>query len=118
MSEFEMPFGEDIRENGMWYLSVGKKKGKEDYKETKVDEGVIMDAPKKGGKKMAKKDTNLSIKLGITLNLGNYESARIDVGATVPCGEAELDDKYDKMKTYLTGKLNEEMQEIRSKKGA
>ena len=115
--EFEMPFDGEVRENGMWYLSVEKKRSKEEYVQVKSEEGVTMEVKPKGGVNiMAKKDSSLSMKLGLTLNLGNYESARIDVGATVPTPEGEMDEKYDEMKEYLSGKLNKEIEEIRNPK--
>lgn len=111
MNEFEMPFGEEIRENGMWYLSVQKR-----GEEARTEEGVLMEPRKKGVKKMAKKECSLSMKLGLTLNLGNYQSARVDVGATVPTTEEDMDDKYDEMMTYISEKLNGEIEKIRAKK--
>lgn len=36
-----------------------------------------------------------SIRLGQTLNLGNYNSLRIEVGLSVPCTMEDLDATYD-----------------------
>lgn len=38
--------------------------------------------------------SSTSVKLGITVNLGNFESARADVMATVPHYEEERDDAF------------------------
>lgn len=51
--------------------------------------------------------------LGLTLNLGNYESARVDIGGTVPCGVDEMSATHDKLKAYLTGRIQAECREIR-----
>ena len=51
--------------------------------------------------------------LGLTLNLGNYESARVDIGGNVPCPADEMSACHDKLKTYLTDRIQSECREIR-----
>jgi hypothetical protein len=51
--------------------------------------------------------------LGLTLNLGNYESARVDIGGNVPCEPDEMSANHDKLKTYLTTRIQQECREIR-----
>jgi hypothetical protein len=36
----------------------------------------------------------VKVGLGMTINLGNYESARVDVGVELPCRLAEVPDAY------------------------
>jgi len=51
--------------------------------------------------------------LGLTLNLGNYESARVDMGGSVPCAINEMSASHDKLKKYLTSRIEAECREIR-----
>ena len=44
---------------------------------------------------------------GLTINRGNYESARIDVGIELPCYVEEIADAY----SWAWDKLTDEMQE-------
>jgi hypothetical protein len=57
------------------------------------------------------------VNIGTTLNLGNFESLRIEVGISddVRPGEtfdAALNRVYDKVERYITTKVNEERAEI------
>lgn len=36
----------------------------------------------------------VKVGLGMTINLGNYESARVDVGVELPCRVAEVNDAF------------------------
>ena len=36
----------------------------------------------------------IHFEVGVTMNMGNYESARINVGVTVPCYQEELGEAY------------------------
>lgn len=56
----------------------------------------------------------ISVKAGATVNLGNYESARVDVMLTMPCYIEEIDDIYPKVKEWVDAKLAEEYQELKS----
>ena len=49
-----------------------------------------------------------SVSLGITKNLGNYESARIDVGVRLPCMTDEIDAAMETARTIARAKLAEE----------
>ena len=51
--------------------------------------------------------------LGLTVNLGNYESARVDIGGDVPCSPDEMGANHAKLKTYLTEGIQAECREIR-----
>ena len=50
----------------------------------------------------------VSFALGLTLNIGNYESARIDVGVALPCYREELHDAYTFARTLVTERLSKE----------
>jgi len=51
---------------------------------------------------------------GLTLNLGNYESARIDVSVKVPCYREELDEAYAFATKWASDRLVKEREEIRT----
>ena len=59
----------------------------------------------------------VSVKGGATVNLGNYESARVDVLLTVPCYLEEVDDIYPKVKEWVDQKLATEYQELKQAAG-
>lgn len=51
--------------------------------------------------------------LGLTVNLGNYESARVDIGGNVPCAPDEMAANHARLKKYLTDQIQAECREIR-----
>ena len=55
---------------------------------------------------------NISVKAGITINLGNYESARVDVMLSMPCYPEELDSVYEDVKKWVDGRVEHEKREI------
>jgi hypothetical protein len=50
---------------------------------------------------------------GLTLNIGNYESARVDVRVTVPCYREELDDAYAFARKWAEERIAVEVKEVR-----
>lgn len=50
---------------------------------------------------------------GLTLNLGNYESARLDVSIRVPCYKEQVDDAYAAAKKWVEARVHEEVAEIK-----
>lgn len=57
---------------------------------------------------------NISVKAGATVNLGNYESARVDVMLSVPCYVEEIDEMFPKVKEWVDKKLADEYQELKA----
>lgn len=55
---------------------------------------------------------NLSVKAGATINLGNYESARVDVMLSVPMYMEEIDEMYPKVKKWVEEKVGAEYAEL------
>lgn len=55
-----------------------------------------------------------NVSLGITLNLGNYESIRIDVGARVPCRPEDMDDTYEKTLAWAESRIDHKVKEVRA----
>jgi hypothetical protein len=58
----------------------------------------------------------VSVGMGLTLNLGNYESARIDVSLVVPCYCEETEEAYVYARDWVEKKLEAEVQDIRTNK--
>lgn len=50
---------------------------------------------------------SISVKAGFTKNLGNYESMRVDVMATMPCYPEEVDDAYDQVKDWVDARIGD-----------
>lgn len=56
----------------------------------------------------------VSVEMGMTVNLGNYESARVTVMLTVPCHLEEHEEAYSYAKAWVNKRTLEEAQEARS----
>ena len=54
----------------------------------------------------------VSIKKGITKNLGNYESVRVDVMVSVPCYVEEIDTIYDELDLVVDEQINQQLEAI------
>ena len=55
---------------------------------------------------------------GATLNMGNYQSLRIDVRVSLPCYIEEIDDMYITAKKWVDERLNKELKELKTKQNA
>lgn len=51
---------------------------------------------------------HVSATMGMTINLGNYESAKVSVTTTVPCYPEELDEAYEAAKNFSGKKMLDE----------
>lgn len=56
----------------------------------------------------------VSVKAGFTLNLGNYESGRVDVMVSMPCYPEEIDSVYPTIKEWVDTRLADEYKEMKS----
>ena len=66
--------------------------------------------------KFVTEPARVSFALGLTLNLGNYESARIDVGMYAPCYREEAHDAYLFARKFVMERLVTEREAIKEKK--
>lgn len=55
----------------------------------------------------------VGLDLGLTLNLGNFESARISVHLTTPCYREEMDDAYRFVERWVKDRIGSEVAEVR-----
>lgn len=53
---------------------------------------------------------------GLTINLGNFESARVDVSVSMPCYVEELDAAYTQAKKWVEDRLQAEVETVRANK--
>jgi len=60
---------------------------------------------------------SISVKAGATVNLGNYESARIDVMLTAPCYIEEIDDMFEHVKDWVDARMIKECKELTERSG-
>lgn len=58
----------------------------------------------------------VSVMMGMALNLGNYESARIDVSVALPCYREEVDAAYVYAHQWVNSRLQQEVQDVRANK--
>lgn len=65
--------------------------------------------------RFATEPAKVEVSLGLTLNLGNFESARISVGVTVPCYKEETDAAYEWAKNWVSERTRREVESIRNK---
>ena len=58
----------------------------------------------------------VNLSFGLTLNLGNYESARLDVGGKFPCYKEEWDDTFEWAKAKIEERVADEVADIKENK--
>lgn len=54
----------------------------------------------------------ISVSIGRTINMGNYESARIDVSTEMECVVADMDATYAKAKAWCDERVTEELEAL------
>lgn len=59
----------------------------------------------------------VSVKAGATINLGNYESARVDVMLSIPCYIEEIDGVYEQAKDWVDTRVSREYEELKKSAG-
>jgi hypothetical protein len=55
----------------------------------------------------------VGLSVGLTLNLGDFESARVEVSARVPCYVEEMDDAYVCVEKWVEERIGKERDEVR-----
>lgn len=67
------------------------------------------------GYKMENEDTKISVTLGYTLNLGNFQSLRLDLGVTDSRRNGESPDQaFDRVYKFVEDKLTEKINEAKA----
>jgi hypothetical protein len=60
---------------------------------------------------------SITVKAGVTINLGNYESGRVDVMLTMPCYPEEIDQVYIDVKDWVDSRVDHERKTIEAAVG-
>ena len=55
----------------------------------------------------------VTVKYGATLNIGNYESARVDVAVEMPCYSEDVDETYRLVSDYAGTLIESQVEDIR-----
>jgi len=71
-------------------------------KVTEIGENLSFDQPY----------ATVKVSLGVTKNMGNYESLRIGVDLSLPCSPVEADAAFDKAAKFVENKLNALIEEV------
>lgn len=63
--------------------------------------------------KFVTEPAKISLTMGVTINLGNYEGARVDIGISVPCYTEEVEATHKFASTWVETKLVKEIEQLR-----
>jgi len=55
----------------------------------------------------------VQVKMGVTLNMDNFESIRVDAGLSLPCDPENVNEAYDKAYELVQDKLQEKAQKFK-----
>lgn len=59
----------------------------------------------------------VGVTMGLTINMGNYEFAKIDVTCSVPCMREEMGEAHSWVSSFAEERLQKEVDEIRALAG-
>ena len=94
-----------MTESKMWvrrhYKRVGKEIG-DDYDETRLAVDVFETEP-----------AQASCSMGMTINLGNYESLRVEVGVVLPCYKEEVEEAQQRCFDLVENELYKKVREAK-----
>ena len=99
-----VPNGRIKRESGSWgFMVVYKSYGSEE--EILVNECGTF--PPDEEAVMADQVGSTGMSCGTTINMGNYESARVDCWCSLPCTEESVEEQHKKCYDFVTKKVEE-----------
>ena len=58
----------------------------------------------------------VSVSMGLTLNLGNFQTARLDISLLVPCYREEVEGAYAYAREWVETRVNAEAEAVRTSK--
>jgi len=56
------------------------------------------------------------VEYGMTINLGNFESARVTAGITMPCDPKDVDSIYEFCSHWVEERIDKEVKDIKAAK--
>jgi hypothetical protein len=66
--------------------------------------------------KFVTEPANIRFGLGVTMNMGNYESARVDISVSVPCYKEEMREGYAYARQIAETVIADEKQKLKNAK--
>lgn len=66
--------------------------------------------------RFATEPARVEVSLGVTVNLGNFESAKLSIGVVVPCYKEETEEAFTWAKNWVESKVMSEVERIREKR--
>jgi len=104
------------RENGCWSVCATVTRwenGSKVESELIVENGTL---PVLKEIKMSEQFGQVGVSRGLTLNLGNFQSARIDAWASLPTAtsDADLDASYNRCELFVNSKVEEAAEKVRA----
>lgn len=103
------------RENGAWGATVTHTH-KDQHTGKKVEDVKVNEGGTFPPEEMVMEPTEIGsvgTSRGVTCNLGNYESARVDIWCSLPTRVDKVDETYQKCEDFCSKKLQEEVKKIR-----
>jgi len=79
--------------------------GKDVSTDTKEDKLVV--------NQFVTEPAKVSLTMGVTINLGNFEGARVDVGVTLPCYAEEVEAAHSFASSWVETKIVREIEALR-----
>jgi hypothetical protein len=94
------------REMGSWGIIVTRRVGGKNGREW-LETNECGTFPLEEDVRMSSQLGSVGLSCGVTINMNNFASARIDCWCSVPCKEEELDACYQKCHTFVSKKVEE-----------
>lgn len=76
-----------------------------------TEEDTVMDVHK-----FVTEPAKITFELGVTMNMGDYESAKITVGVTIPCYKEEMREAYAYARQIAESVISDEKGKIKGSK--
>lgn len=89
---------------------------KEETKGVPYEEKILVPG-KQPTAQEAKTLAKVGVKMGVTLNTGNFNSVRLDVSFELPCDPADADDTYDTILGWIDERLGRMTQAVKDSYG-
>jgi hypothetical protein len=84
-------------------ISVKNKDKTEQETVEKVGDDVLFEDP----------PCNVGVTAGMTINLGDYNSAKVQVSIHIPCKHEEIEEAYEFGRDWVEGKVTELVEQIK-----
>lgn len=84
------------------------------YKISKEEETLSTKTLKTPITKFITTPAKVAVKYGVTMNMGNYESARVDVTVEMPCYKEDVHECYALVSSYVEELISDQIKQINS----